>query len=185
MQVSDSIVDTMASLRRIDTDSLILTTGGGRIEQLNRTTIPYAYATANKGSQTQTRTYGRGSFGGQGGREVLNRFGVDFTQRCEEMAGEAVELLTAPNCPTGTMDVVLAPDQMILQIHESIGHPLELDRILGDERNFAGTSFVTLDMFGSYQYGSELLNVTFDPTIDGQLASYRFDDDGTEATKQY
>ena len=52
------------------------------------------------------------------------------------------------------MDVLLAPDQMILQIHESIGHPLELDRILGDERNFAGTSFVTPDMFGSYQYGS-------------------------------
>ena len=53
------------------------------------------------------------------------------------------------------MDVLLMPDQMMLQIHESIGHPLELDRILGDERNFAGTSFVTLDMFGSYRYGSE------------------------------
>jgi hypothetical protein len=57
------------------------------------------------------------------------------------------------------------PDQMMLQIHESIGHPLELDRILGDERNYAGTSFVTPDMFGTYQYGSELLNVTFDPTV--------------------
>ena len=55
------------------------------------------------------------------------------------------------------------PDQMVLQIHESIGHPLELDRILGDERNFAGTSFVTLDMFGSYRYGSDLLNVTLRP----------------------
>jgi predicted Zn-dependent protease len=76
------------------------------------------------------------------------------------------------------MDVLLMPDQMMLQIHESIGHPLELDRILGDERNFAGTSFVTLDMFGHYQYGSELLNVTFDPTRPEQLASYAFDDDG-------
>ncbi len=56
------------------------------------------------------------------------------------------------------------PDQMMLQIHESIGHPLELDRILGDERNYAGTSFVTLDMFGTFQYGSPLLNVTYDPT---------------------
>ena len=52
------------------------------------------------------------------------------------------------------MDVLLMPDQMMLQIHESIGHPLELDRILGDERNYAGTSFVTLDMFGTYRYGS-------------------------------
>ena len=71
------------------------------------------------------------------------------------------------------------PDQMILQIHESIGHPLELDRILGDERNFAGTSFVTPDMFGSYRYGSDLLNITFDPTRPEELASYAYDDDGT------
>ena len=81
------------------------------------------------------------------------------------------------------MDVLLMPDQMMLQIHESIGHPLELDRILGDERNFAGTSFVTLDMFGSYRYGSDLLNVTFDPTRPEELASYAFDDDGTRAER--
>ena len=81
------------------------------------------------------------------------------------------------------MDVLLAPDQMVLQIHESIGHPLELDRILGDERNFAGTSFVTPDMFGTYRYGSELLNITFDPTRPEELASYAFDDDGTPARK--
>jgi predicted Zn-dependent protease len=70
---------------------------------------------------------------------------------------------------------------MALQIHESIGHPLELDRILGDERNYAGTSFVTEDMFGKYRFGSELLNVTFDPRVGGELASYAADDDGTPA----
>jgi predicted Zn-dependent protease len=79
--------------------------------------------------------------------------------------------------------VLLAPDQMILQIHESIGHPLELDRILGDERNFAGTSFVTPEMFGTYRYGSDLLNITFDPTRPEELASYAFDDEGTQAQK--
>jgi len=83
------------------------------------------------------------------------------------------------------MDVLLMPDQMMLQIHESIGHPLELDRILGDERNFAGTSFVTMDMFGTYRYGSELLNVTFDPTRPEELASYAYDDDGTPAEKAW
>jgi predicted Zn-dependent protease len=72
---------------------------------------------------------------------------------------------------------------MVLQIHESIGHPLELDRILGDERNYAGTSFVTPDMFGSYRYGSELLNVTFDPTVGGELASYGADDEGSLAER--
>jgi predicted Zn-dependent protease len=83
------------------------------------------------------------------------------------------------------MDVLLAPDQMILQIHESIGHPLELDRILGDERNYAGTSFVTPDMFGSYQYGSELLNITFDPTRPEEFTSYAFDDEGTPSQREY
>jgi predicted Zn-dependent protease len=74
---------------------------------------------------------------------------------------------------------------MVLQIHESIGHPLELDRILGDERNFAGTSFVTPDMFGTYRYGSPILNITFDPTRAEELASYAFDDDGTPAAKTW
>jgi predicted Zn-dependent protease len=73
----------------------------------------------------------------------------------------------------------------VLQIHESIGHPLELDRILGDERNYAGTSFVTPSMFGAYAYGSPLLNVTFDPTIEGEASSYAFDDEGTAATREY
>ena len=77
------------------------------------------------------------------------------------------------------------PDQMMLQIHESIGHPLELDRILGDERNFAGTSFIRQEDFGRYQYGSPLLNVTFDPTVAGELASYRHDDDGAPAQREY
>ena len=140
-------------------------------------------ATAASGSDAQTRTFGRGSYCGQGGVEVLDRYG--FRDAAPRIGAEAVALLEAPNCPTGTMDIVVAPDQMILQIHESIGHPLELDRILGDERNYAGTSFVTPDMFGSFQYGSELLNVTFDPTVPGQLASYAFDDDGTPATRQY
>jgi predicted Zn-dependent protease len=83
------------------------------------------------------------------------------------------------------MDVVLMPDQMMLQIHESIGHPLELDRILGDERNYAGTSFVTLDMFGRFQYGSPLLNVTYDPTRNVEFASFAFDDEGLPAERSF
>ena len=104
--------------------------------------------TAHADGDTQTRTlHGYRGICQQGGGEILARFGFDGGAR--RIADEALELLAAPNCPTGTMDVLLMPDQMILQIHESIGHPLELDRILGDERNFAGTSFVTPDMFGT------------------------------------
>lgn len=179
----DRIVDWEAGLARRDVDTLLLTSGGGRVEQKFRYVYPNLRATANEGSNTQTRTFGGLGFCGQGGVEVLARFG--FGDSASTIGAQAIELLDAPNCPSGSMDVLLAPDQMVLQIHESIGHPLELDRILGDERNYAGTTFVTPEMFGNYQYGSELLNVSFDPTVAGQLASYGFDDDGTPATKQF
>jgi predicted Zn-dependent protease len=74
---------------------------------------------------------------------------------------------------------------MMLQIHESIGHPLELDRILGDERNYAGSSFVKLSDFGTLVYGSPLMNVTFDPTVPGEFAGYAFDDGGMLAQREY
>lgn len=181
--VDDRIVDTRASLGRRDVRSLLISSAGGQIEQTFNFVYPMLVATAASGADAQTRTYGRGSYCGQGGIEVLDRYG--FRDAAPRIGAEAVALLEAPNCPTGTMDIVVAPDQMILQIHESIGHPLELDRILGDERNYAGTSFVTPDMFGTFQYGSDLLNVTFDPTVSGQLASYAFDDDGTPATRHH
>jgi len=183
LKVDDRIVDWRASLGRRDVRSLLISSAGGSIEQTFNFVYPMLSATAASDSDAQSRTYGRGSYCGQGGMEVLDRYG--FSQAAPRIGQEAVALLEAPNCPTGTMEILVAPDQMILQIHESIGHPLELDRILGDERNYAGTSFVTPDMFGSFQYGSELLNVTFDPTVPGQLASYAFDDDGTPATRQH
>lgn len=179
--IDDRIVDWQADLTLRDVDSLLLTNGGGRVEQQFRFVYPGLRATANDGSNTQTRTHGANAYCGQGGAEVLGRHG--FGDAATRIAEEALELLSAPNCPDGVMDVLLAPDQMILQIHESIGHPLELDRILGDERNYAGTSFVTPDMFGTHRYGSDLLNVSFDPTVPGQLASYGFDDDGTPAER--
>lgn len=177
------IVDRAATLDRVDVDTFTVTNRGGRVRQRFHLVFPGLRATANAGSLTQTRTFGEQAYCGQGGMEVLDRYG--FGDAAERVADEAVELLSAPNCPSGTMDLLLAPDQMVLQIHESIGHPLELDRILGDERNYAGTSFVTPEMFGTYRYGSELLDVTFDPTVDGQLAGYRFDDDGTPAQREH
>ena len=148
------------------------------------TCIPSISVTAHADGVTQQRSLnGQRGMCQQGGVEILDRVG--FAGSGRRVAEEALELLLAPNCPSGRMDVLLAPDQMVLQIHESIGHPLELDRILGDERNFAGTSFVTPDMFGTYRYGSEHLNITFDPTRPEELASYAFDDDGTPAEKTF
>lgn len=183
MRVDPRIVNSAASLVRRDVDTILLASNGARIEQNFNFVYPSLRATAAADGRAQTRTWGAGAYCGQGGVEVLSRFG--FGDSASRVANQALELLTAPNCPSGVMDVVLAPDQMILQIHESIGHPLELDRILGDERNYAGTSFVRPEMFGTFQYGSEHLNVTFDPTVPGQLASYGFDDEGTPATREY
>lgn len=183
LRIDQRIVDAEASLLLVDADVVSVSTRGGPIVQRFRNVFPNLRATANAGANTQTRTYGGGSFCGQGGVEVLDRFG--FGDAAGRIAEQALELLVAPVCPSGTMDLLLAPDQMILQIHESIGHPIELDRILGDERNFAGTSFVSPEDFGSYRYGSELLDVTFDPTVTGQMASYGFDDDGAPAVRHH
>lgn len=183
LKTDERIVDWSANLAHKELETFTLTSGGGKLVQRFSYIFPNLRATANEGTETQTRTFGSAANCRQGGLEVLDH--TRFREAAPRIAEEALALLTAPNCPTGTMDLVLAPDQMVLQIHESIGHPIELDRILGDERNYAGTSFVTLDMFGSYQYGSELLNVTFDPTRPEQLASYGFDDDGTPATKEF
>ena len=177
------IGDWSAELSFTDEESVLATSNGDFIRQRRGIVVPGLAASASEGGETQTRTLGRGGVIRQGGLDVLDDIG--FWTAAPRIAEEALELLAAPDCPTGAMDVLLLPDQMYIQIHESIGHPLELDRILGDERNYAGTSFVTLDMFGTYQYGSKLLNVSFDPGVAGEAASYAFDDDGMRAEKQY
>ncbi|MDQ8022352.1 MAG: TldD/PmbA family protein [Moraxellaceae bacterium] len=177
------IVDWSASLWTSATDQLYATADGAEAFQQFRQVMPSLSVSANAGADTQTRSFAGGGLCRQGDLSVLLDSG--FVGSGPRLAAEAIALLEAPNCPTGRMDLLLMPSQMMLQIHESIGHPLELDRILGDERNFAGTSFVTLDMFGHYQYGSPLLNISFDPTRAEELASYGWDDEGTPASKVF
>jgi predicted Zn-dependent protease len=179
------IADSAASLWTTHTRQLLVTADGAEARQEFDFTVPGLHVTAHENGLSQTRSW-EGRYNGfcqQGGLEVLERSG--FAGSGRRTAEQALELLCAPNCPTGRFDVVLMPDQMMLQIHESIGHPIELDRILGDERNYAGTSFVTLDMFGSYEYGSPLLNVTYDPTRREQFATFAFDDDGASANRDH
>jgi predicted Zn-dependent protease len=183
LKINDSIVDWSACLGYGCDDVVFISSAGAMVEQRFHYITPGLSAVANQGPQTQYRNGGGANSARQGGLEQLKL--LDFPEAATTLAQEAVALLTADECPQGRMDLVLAPSQMVLQIHESIGHPLELDRILGDERNYAGTSFVTEDMFGSYQYGSELLNVTYDPGRSEQLASYAFDDEGTMAQREY
>jgi len=183
LKVDDRIADWETSLWATESKSLYVTSHGGQVEQTQHLLVPDIAATAADGPETQTRTLGGRGVCRQGGLEVLNSIG--FRDAAPRIAAEALQLLTAEHCPTGATSLLLMPDQMLLQIHESIGHPLELDRILGDERNYAGTSFVTQDMFGAYRYGSDLLNITFDPTVGNEFASYAFDDEGLAASREF
>ena len=177
-RIDSRIVARYAALELRRSEQLYLTSVGGDWRRHTSCAIPYAHVTANHGRETQVRSFLDAQ---QGGIEHIGESGFIGCGRM--LADEALQLLGAPNCPSGRMDLLLMPDQMMLQIHESIGHPLELDRILGDERNYAGTSFVTPEMFGAYRYGSPLLNVTFDPTPPREIASYAFDDEGERAEK--
>jgi predicted Zn-dependent protease len=179
-QADERIVERFAALGLYEQERLYMTNTGGEVRQRFRFTVPTMRVTANKGPVTQARSL---DYQQQGGFELVER--ARFVGSGARLADEALQLLAAPNCPSEKIDLLLMPDQVMLQVHESIGHPLELDRILGDERNYAGTSFVTPDMFGTYRYGSELLNVTYDPTRRGELASFAYDDDGTPAQKVF
>jgi predicted Zn-dependent protease len=183
LRVSDRIVDWCSWLTARSIETLLISSDGAHIDQTFHLVDPGLRAVANSGSQTQVRTGGGARGARQGGLEQLDDLG--FLDDGPRVAEEALALLAAPECPEGIRDLLLMPSQMALQIHESIGHPLELDRILGDERNYAGTSFVTPDMFGTYRYGSPLLNVTFDPSRAGEAASYGFDDEGTPAERTH
>jgi len=178
--LDERIVERVVSLDRREVEQLYLTNRGGDVQQRFRYTVPRARVVANRGIETQARSFEHAQQGGLGSIDRSGLIGCGA-----RLADEALQLLGAPNCPTGAMELLLMPDQMMLQIHESIGHPLELDRILGDERNYAGTSFVTADMFGSYRYGSELLNVTYDPSLPAEIATFAFDDDGEPARKTW
>ncbi|WAJ36803.1 TldD/PmbA family protein [Pseudomonas sp. GOM7] len=177
------LVDSHVGLTLTSHEQIYLNSAGACLRRAQRYVFPQLGVTASDEHDSQSRSFGGTHLARQGGAEVLQQLGVSGS--AARIADEALQLLLAPNTPSGARDLLLLPDQMILQIHESIGHPLELDRILGDERNFAGTSFIRQEDFGSYQYGSPLLDVTFDPALPGELASYRHDDDGTPAERQY
>jgi predicted Zn-dependent protease len=181
VSIDERIVDWELSLWSVASDHVLADVHGGCVSQRFRLAAPDVVVLGSADGQVQKRSTGGRGLCQQGGWEVLERVG--FAAMPGRCAREVIELLEAPDCPSGRMHLLLDPGQMMLQIHESIGHPIELDRILGDERNYAGTSFVTPEMFGSYRYGSPLLNVTFDPRRPHEFARYGWDADGTPAER--
>ena len=169
---------TMVAGREVKT---FASTAGARIEQEIVESGGGIEATAVNDSEMQQRSY-PSSFGGQvvtGGFEAVRA--LDLAEHAQETAELAVALLDAPQCPAGEMDLILDSTQVALQIHESCGHPTELDRVFGTEASFAGTSFLTTDKLGSLQYGSEHVSIDADATAPGGLGTFGYDDEGVPA----
>ena len=158
-------------------------TEGSFIEQELFNIGCYMEATAVREGEVQTRSY-PSSLGGQWaseGYELVQRW--DLPGNAERIASEAMALLDAPQCPPGIKTIVLDSSQVALQIHESCGHPVELDRAMGMEASFAGTSFMTLDKLDHLKYGSDIVTIVGDATLPNGLGSFGYDDEGVPAQR--
>ncbi|MCX8058797.1 MAG: TldD/PmbA family protein [Spirochaetes bacterium] len=142
-------------------------------------------ATAIEGGIVQRRSYPQ-SFEGQfcqGGWEIIE--GLKFLENAERIREEAVSLLTAKDLPYGRRDLIIGGSQLALQIHESCGHPSELDRVLGMEENYAGSSFLKTNIFKNFHYGSNIVNIVADSTLPNGLGTFGYDDDGVRAQRWF
>jgi TldD protein len=156
---------------------------GSLIDQTRCVTGAGFAALSYKDNEIQKRSYPN-SFGGQHqlkGYELVEE--LDLLKHAPRIAEEAVALHAADQCPEGAFDLILDSSQLGLQIHESVGHPIELDRVLGSEANYAGMSFLTLDKLGKLRYGSDIVNVVCDARLDHGpgLGTFAFDDEGVPA----
>ena len=176
-----TLTETGLQFRKID--SWFASSIGSRIHQRKVISGCGIAATSFAGDEIQKRSYPN-SFGGQHtleGYELIER--LDIVKHAPRVAEEAAALHAAVQCPAKTGTLILGSNQLGLQIHESVGHPIELDRVLGQEANFAGTSFLTLDQLNKLKYGSEIVSVVADARIEHGpgLGSFAFDDEGVPA----
>ena len=166
-----------------DTRQQFASTEGSRIAQHIVQTGGGIAATCIADGRLQVRSYPnsfRGNFA-TGGYEYVEA--MDLAGEAPRVAEEAQALLAAPPCPAGRRTVILDGGQLALQVHESCGHPIELDRVLGMEIAYAGDSFLTLDKLDTFRYGSEEVHIVADATCPGGLGTFGYDDEGVPAQK--
>ena len=173
-----------ASFEAIREATTFANSEGAYIEQTFTETGGGIEATAIGEDDVQKRSYPN-SFGRHQGKAGYEFFtAMDLVGNATRIAEEAVALLTAKQCPQDVVTtVILDPTQLALQVHESCGHPIELDRVLGMEASFAGTSFLTLDKQRTFRYGSDIVNIVADATVPGGLGTFGFDDEGVPAQR--
>jgi TldD protein len=169
-----------AGYRIWDTSKWLVTSEGSHISQRTRECGAVLSATAIGDGETQERSFPgvRGQYGTRGWELVRE---LDLPGNAARIGEEALALLSAPVCPERRCDLIIGSEQMALQIHESVGHATELDRILGWEAAFAGTSWLELPQLGHLRFGSPLMQITADATLPGALGSFGYDDEGTPA----
>jgi TldD protein len=164
------------------TDKYFFSTIGSRIAQRLRQTGSGVEAMAVGDGDVQVRTYpGDVGLYQSGGWEIVEA--ARLVEEAPRIAQEASELLRAPQCPAGTFDVILGSSQMSLQIHESCGHPAELDRVMGWEANFSGTSFLEIAQLDKLKYGSDIVTIEIDNTLERGMATVGYDDEGTRSIR--
>jgi TldD protein len=175
LQVSH-VARAWGMLRFIHTRRVIANTDGSYLDLTDTVSEPMFEVTASVDGESQSRNYMEGAR--QGGYDFIRQ--VDLAGNARQWADDAVTTCRAEDCPSGVMDIVCDPMNLALTMHESVGHPTELDRILGWEANMAGRSFVGPEMIGNFQYGSELINFTADNLLAGGLGTWFYDDDGVK-----
>jgi TldD protein len=174
---------TQAFLSVLRRHTLFANSEGSRFDQTIVECGGGIAATAVRDGESQVRSYPnsfRGNFA-TAGFEYVTRLGLEA--EAPRVAEEAEALLSAPPCPEGRRDLVIEGGQLALQVHESIGHPIELDRVFGTEAAFAGTSFLTPEKQGAFRYGSDHVNVVADATAPGGLGTFGWDDEGVPAQR--
>jgi TldD protein len=162
-------------------DKYLATSEGSSIQQYVVQVYPALQATAVDFQKNISRTRSYSIPPVTAGWEAVAR--ANLSENAPRIRAEVLEHLAAPPVTPGKKDLVLLPTHLWLTIHESLGHSTELDRALGYEANFAGTSFMTTEKMGNYQVGSELINIFGDRTNEGGLASVKYDDDAVLTTK--
>jgi TldD protein len=162
-------------------DKYFASSDGSSIQQLNLQTYGTVNATAVDVSRALSKSRRYVPPQVTAGYEYVPV--MNLVENAERIRAEVVEHLKAPSITPGKKDLVLLPTHLWLTIHESLGHSTELDRALGYEANFAGTSFLTTDKMGKERIGSDLINIWGDRTTDRGLATTGYDDDGVKATK--
>jgi TldD protein len=180
LRTEPEVVLTLAGFQARRVEQLFASTEGALCRQRLTECGGGLTAVAVRGGESQTRSF-PASHGGHVAQAGYEHFvGLDLAGEAPQVSGEAAALLRAPPCPPGRRTLILTGEQLALQVHESVGHALELDRVLGREASYAGTSFVSAEAAGSLRLGSDKVNVTADATNAGGLGSYRWDDEGVE-----